>query len=85
MKEVKKGWANALSIATEAIDMCAGVIPHILKHTAITWAMQNGASREDAASLFSATIQTFETTYWHHPTYFQRSVVDAIDNRRNVR
>ncbi|MBL4898120.1 MAG: hypothetical protein JKX76_00600 [Colwellia sp.] len=85
VKEVKKGWINAVRIASQIIDMGEGVTPHILKHTAITWAMQNGASKEDAASFFSTTIQTIESTYWHHSPYCQSSVVDAIDNRRSTK
>lgn len=84
VKDIKKGWANAVSLAQNVNDMGPSVTPHILKHTAITWAMQNGASKEDAASFFSTTIQTIESTYWHHSPYCQSSVVDAIDGRRKT-
>lgn len=77
VKDIKKGWNNARTIA----ELGPEVTPHVLKHTAITWAMQNGASKEDAASFFSTTIQTIESTYWHHSPFCQSSAVDAIDNR----
>lgn len=77
VKEIKKGWINARKIA----GLGPEVTPHILKHTAITWAMQNGSSKEDAASFFSTSIQTIESTYWHHSPYCQSSTVDALDNR----
>jgi integrase len=53
--------------------------PHILKHTAITWAMQNGATIEDAANFFSTSTTTIENVYWHHSPYCQESVVEALD------
>ena len=77
VKDIKKGWMHARKIA----NLGAEVTPHILKHTAITWAMQNGASKEDAASFFSTSIQTIESTYSHHSPYCQSSVVDSIDKR----
>jgi len=45
--------------------------PHILKHTAITWAMQNSSTIEDAASFFSTSTDTIERVYWHHSSYCQ--------------
>ena len=56
------------------------VTPHILKHTAITWAMQNGSSKEDAASFFSTSTDTIERTYWHHSPHAQESAVSALDS-----
>jgi len=77
VKDIKKGWMRARKIA----NLGPEVTPHILKHTAITWAMQNGSSKEDAASFFSTSIQTIESTYWHHSPYCQSSTVDALDKR----
>jgi len=51
-----------------------------LKHTAITWAIQNGASIADAAAFFSTSTDTIERVYWHHSPRFQESAVQAIDN-----
>ncbi|MEO1442185.1 MAG: integrase, partial [Chloroflexota bacterium] len=60
---VRKGWANMVEIACdiaadEGVDMPEQdlLTPHILKHTAITWAMQNGSTIEDAASFFSTAV-----------------------------
>ena len=85
--DVRKGWDNLCDIAYEIAEQ-EGVLmperafltPHILKHTAITWAMQNGAKIEDAASFFSTSIETIQRTYWHHSPLFQESAVQAIDN-----
>lgn len=83
---IRKGWENLVVIAEEiaterGIEMPERnlLTPHILKHTAITWAMQNGASIEDAASFFSTSTDTIERVYWHHSPYCQESAVSAID------
>jgi len=41
------------------IDL-SGVTPDTLKHTAITWAMQKGATPWDAASLFLTSIEAIK-------------------------
>ena len=84
---LRKGWDRMAVIAEEiaaerGIDMPPRkhLTPHILKHTAITWAMQNGASMEDAASFFSTSTDTIERVYWHHSPFCQESAVEAINN-----
>lgn len=83
---VKTAWDRLAEIATQIASEAEiefpdrkQMTPHILKHTAITWAIQNGASIEDAASFFSTSTATIERVYWHHSPRFQQSVVDAID------
>ena len=53
--------------------------PHSLKHTAITWAIQGGASIEDAAGFFSTSTETIERVYWHLSPHFQKGAVSAIE------
>lgn len=55
------------------------VSPHTLKHTAITWAIGRGMSKEDAASYFSTSIQTIESTYWHHSPRYQKEAAAIMD------
>lgn len=48
------------------------VIPHILRHTAITWAVERGVKMATVSSFFGITIRELERTYWHrHPDYQQ--------------
>lgn len=54
---------------------------HDLKHTAITWAMQNGATTWDAAKYFSTSIDMIERVYGHHSPSAQSSAILAIDKR----
>lgn len=84
---IRKGWDRMCEMVAElaeenGIEMPErkDLTPHILKHTAITWSIQNGASIEDAASFFSTSIATIEQVYWHHSPYFQEGAVEAIDN-----
>lgn len=56
--------------------------PHTLKHTAITWAIQGGASITDAAGFFATSIETIERTYWHLSPDFQAGAVEAMERKR---
>jgi hypothetical protein len=59
-----------------------GVTPHVLKHTAITWAIMNGLSVEDAAECFDTSPQTIRKTYWHHSPHHQERALEAVERRR---
>lgn len=51
------------------------VTPRTLKHTAVTWAFQDGMTLEDASSYFSTSVQTLMDTYRKHsPHYNERAV-----------
>lgn len=51
------------------------VCPHVLKHTAVTWAFQDGMTLEDASSYFATSVETLMETYRKHsPHYNQRAV-----------
>lgn len=71
---------NGFEAAREAAGL-AGVTPHTLKHTAITWAMQRGAKSWDAASYFGTSVQTIESTYGHHSPDHQSSAREAMERR----
>jgi integrase len=59
-----------------------GLVPHMLRHTAVTWAMQGGANRWDACDYFGLTMETLERVYGHHAPDHQESVTAAFDHRR---
>lgn len=73
VKDVDKAFRNTV----KAAGLGADVTPHVLKHTSITWSMQRGTSKEDAASFYGTTVETIERHYWHHHPDFQ---ADAAEN-----
>ncbi len=75
--DVKRAFAKATSDAG-LLD----VTPHTLKHTAITWAMQNGATTWEAAGFFATSQETIEKVYGHHSPAFMETARKAIENPR---
>jgi integrase len=57
------------------------VTPHILRHTAVTWAMQNAADPYDAADFFGMTLEVLERVYGHHHPDHQKGVGEALTGR----
>lgn len=56
----------------------AGISPHVLKHTAVTWLLQRGASPWDVAGYADTTAETIERTYGHHSTEGMRKVARLL-------
>nr|WP_321509435.1 site-specific integrase [uncultured Celeribacter sp.] len=73
----KRGFAMAAKQAG-----LTDVTPHTLKHTAITWALQNGVSIWEAAGYFATSPETIEKVYGHHAPDFMQSAKEAIERRR---
>jgi len=67
--------------ARTAAKLDNSVTPHVLKHTAITWGMQNGMEVGEAASYFSTSIETIQKHYWHHSPDYQSAAAAAMDKR----
>ena len=73
---LKTAWRTAMREA--GIDHAT---KHDLRHTAITWAMQNGADRWHAAGYFGLTVDMLESTYGHHHPAHMQSAVEAMGRR----
>lgn len=73
---VRKGFAAA--VAASNIDPAKNVTPHILRHTAVTWAMQNGADLYAAAGFFGMTTEILQRVYGHHHPDFQEDVARKL-------
>lgn len=78
VESIKTAWAKI--VAESGLDWRP--TPHTLKHTAITWAIEGGASMADAAGFFGTSTQTIERVYWHRSPMYQGGAVDAIENRK---
>lgn len=57
------------------------VTPHVLKHTAITWAIMKGLRVEDAAEYFDTTGETIRKHYWHHSPHHQARALEVIERK----
>ncbi|WP_227590643.1 CRISPR-associated helicase Cas3' [Cereibacter sphaeroides] len=86
--DIKKAWAGAVVKAAELaakagreIDL-SDTTPHVLRHTAITWAMQRGADMWEAGGFFGVSRETMEEVYAHHHPDHQASAVEAMERRR---
>ncbi len=73
--------------------MAAGIdrhiTPHILRHTAATWAMQRGSDVWAAAGWLGMSPEVLERVYGHHHPDFQRDVAERMStgtkrDRNNV-
>lgn len=77
LDNIKRGIARAAERAG-----LGEVTPHVLKHTAITWAIMNGLGVEDAAEYFDTSPETIRKTYWHHSPHHQERALEIVERRR---
>lgn len=54
------------------------VTPHVLRHTAATWLMKNGASLTEAADYLGMTEAVLRNTYYHQHPDFQAEAASRI-------
>lgn len=73
---IKKAFSGARDRAN-----LGDVTPHILKHTAITWAVQKGLKAEDAADYFDTSVETIHKTYYHHSPHYQDRALEILDRK----
>lgn len=76
VKRVSKAFARLAK--TAGLD----VTPHALRHTAVTWAMQNGGDPTQARGFFGLTEKTMEAVYLHHHPDHQKDIGRAVTGRR---
>lgn len=70
IKSVKRAFRRAV---TEA-GLPDWVIPHLLRHSAITWDMQAGKNINHVAEKYGLTVKVLEQTYWHHSPDYQKEL-----------
>ena len=74
VKRIKKSFNTARIIA----GLDDNVTPHVLRHTAATWLMQNGVDLWEAAGYLGMSVETLERTYGHHHPHYLANARDAI-------
>ena len=78
VRSVRKGFAAAVKAAGLPTSGPGRITPHVLRHTAATWAMQNGADLWQTAGLLGMTPEMLQGRYGHHHPDFQRDAAEAI-------
>ena len=73
---VSKGFRSAARDAA-----LAGVSPHTLRHTSITWAMQAGVPFFEASAYFGVSPQVLEKTYAHFSPLAGAAVHKALERK----
>lgn len=77
VKSVRKAFSRAAADAG-----LPDVSPHVLRHTAASWAMQAGADPYAAADFLGMTIETLQRVYGHLHPASHKGVGDAITGRK---
>ena len=77
VQSVRKGFASAVRAA--GLD---NITPHTLRHTAVTWALQNGADPWETAGYLGMTVEMLDRVYGHHHPDHQANAAAAIGGRK---
>lgn len=83
VESVRKGFAAAVRAA--GIDPTRNITPHILRHTAATWAMLNGADVYAAAGFLGMSVEVLQRVYGHHHPDFQVDVAERLAGQKRDR
>ncbi|MBU2533694.1 MAG: tyrosine-type recombinase/integrase [Alphaproteobacteria bacterium] len=78
--QVGKGFTSAVRLA----KLRATITPHILRHTAATWLMQNAADLWQAAGYLGMSLETLSRVYGHHHPDHQSSAIKAITSKQRT-
>lgn len=85
--DLKNGFATAVRLGEELarkkghkVDL-SGTTPHILRHTAITWAMQKGTPVWIVQGYFGVTQKMIDEVYAHHHPDFMAEGKAAMENK----
>lgn len=72
---------KAFRAARESAGLGDDVVPHILRHTAATWGMQNRADPYALAGMLGMTLEVLQSVYGHHHPDHNRAAAAAIAQR----
>lgn len=78
VQKMRTSWHGARKLA----GLGPEVVPHILRHTFATWAVQAGAPIHKVAGAMGTTADIVERVYGHHAPEHLQDVVSAVSERR---
>ena len=76
---------KSFAAAAKAAGIDRHVTPHVLRHTAATWAMQRGVNVWDAAGWLGMSPEVLERVYGHHHPDFQLDVAVKMAGQKRDR
>jgi integrase len=81
------GWYDDVVTPDGSIELAfrTDVTPHIFRHTAATWLMQQGSDPWAAAGFLGMTVEMLIQTYGHHHPDFQVDAAEAIVSKSRGR
>ena len=77
ISDISEGFRAVVTAAGLGRD----VHPHVLRHSAATWLMQQGTELWHAAGFLGMTVQTLERVYGHHHPDFQKQAAANITKK----
>ena len=75
---------KAFRSVRQAAGLGADVVPHTLRHTAVTWQAQLRVPVHEICGYFGITPEVFERVYGHHHPDYQANAVNALSRRATV-
>jgi integrase len=75
---VRKGFAAAVKAAGLPVSGPDKITPHVLRHTAATWAMQAGGDVWQIAGFLGMTVEMLQERYGHHHPDYQGDAARAV-------
>jgi integrase len=75
---------KAFRSVRQAAGLGPDVVPHTLRHTAITWQAQLGVPVHEICGFFGITPDMFDRVYGHHHPDYQANAVNALSRRPTV-
>ena len=79
LKEIYRGLVAAAKRA--GIE---GVTPHVFRHTAASWGMQNGTRTDKLARFLAMSEKTLEDVYGHLHPDFHKEAAEGVSKRPGV-
>ncbi|RRH89563.1 site-specific integrase [Mesorhizobium tamadayense] len=81
------GWYDEVAAPDGSIRRVfrTDITPHVFRHTAATWLMQQGSDPWAAAGFLGMTVQVLIQTYGHHHPDFQADAAEAIVSKARSR
>ena len=73
--------SKAFRVLVEECGLDAEVIPHALRHTGVTWAMQNGVPLWEAVGYFGMSAKVLLEVYGHHHPDHLKGAAAAMGKR----